>query len=156
MLLVIHINQYNIDNVYFIENHKNINENDSQNPNFIRFIYSTSLFSLNSISIHIPLKISNIDKYYSKYKCFFSLFENTNIVNFIKTLESSILNHQFITNYHSNKTPLFKLSEQIQSGEIKLYNIEDKINHIILKISGIWCTGDMYGITYKYLSMDRL
>ena len=156
MLLVIHISQYNIDIVYFIENHKNINENDSQNPNFIRFIYSTNMYSLNSISIYIPLKFSCVDKYYNKYKCFFSLSENTNIIHFIKTLEMSILNHPFITNYHSNKTPLFKLSDQIQSGEIKLYNIEDKINHIILKISGIWSTGDMYGITYKYLSMDRL
>jgi len=154
MLLVIYSSQYNIDNLYFIENHKNVIDNDAQNPQFIRFIYSTNIFSLNSVSIHIPLRISFVEKYFSKYKCIFALSENTAVIQFIKTLETSILNHTYITNYHSSKTPLFKLSEQIQSGEIKLYNVEDKLNHIILKISGIWCTSDLYGLTYKYLSMS--
>jgi len=155
MFLVLRMSQYDIDNVYFVENYRNINEIDITNPQFIRFIYSTNIFSLNCISIEIPLKISDVDKYYNKYKCSFFIQENTDVINFIKSLEKSILEHNFIHNYHNNKYPLFNLSEQIQSCEIKLYQYNENTS-IILKISGIWCSGDYYGVTYKFLSMNKL
>jgi hypothetical protein len=155
MFLVLQMSQYDIDNVYFVENHRNINDIDITNPQFIRFIYSINNFSLNCISIHIPLNLSNVDKYYNKYKCSFSIQENTDIVKFIKSLEKTILDHPFIHNYHNNKYPLYNLSDQIQTGELKLYQYNENIN-IILKISGIWCSGDYYGITYKFLSLTRL
>jgi len=155
MFLVLQMSQYDIDNVYFVENHRNINDIDITNPQFIRFIYSINNFSLNCISINIPLNLSNVDKYYNKYKCSFSIQENTDIVKFIKSLEKTILDHPFIHNYHNNKYPLYNLSDQIQTGELKLYKYNENIN-IILKISGIWCSGDYYGITYKFLSMTRL
>ena len=163
MLFVILSVQFNINNLYFIETNKS-NENESQvNKIFIRFIYSTPFFSMNNICIQILFKAYKIEKYYNKCKCIFSILENEDCIQFIQSLEQNIL-----TQYHNSfqtqeKTPLYKLSEQIQTGEIKLYhnnlpiyNTSNSQYNIILKISGIWNTDDMYGITYKYLYMKNI
>ena len=49
MNIIKNIEQYNEDNVYFLEPIKN---NIMNNGNFIRIIYSTSLFVLNGIYIN--------------------------------------------------------------------------------------------------------
>lgn len=154
MLLVINMNQYHLDNIYFVDNHKS---NDLFNHQFIRLVYTTNLFTLNNIYIHIPFQILHIDKYYNnKYKCTLNIQDNLPIIQFITDLETSILTHPYIIQYCNNKTPLFKLKDQILSGDIKLYDHNDISYYIILKISGIWCTNETYGITYKFLAMNKI
>ena len=75
--LVKNIDQYNEDNVYFLEPIKN---NIMNNGNFIRIIYSTSLFVLNGIYININLNYTSIDKYYNKYKCSFDIFQYKELI----------------------------------------------------------------------------
>jgi hypothetical protein len=65
MNIVKNIDQYNEDNVYFLEPIKN---NIMNNGNFIRIIYSTSLFILNGIYVNINLNCVSVDKYYNKYR----------------------------------------------------------------------------------------
>jgi hypothetical protein len=64
MNIVKRIDQYHDDNVYFCDPIKN---NVMNEGNFVRILYSNSLFVLNGISLLIPLHDINIEKYYNKY-----------------------------------------------------------------------------------------
>jgi hypothetical protein len=173
MLLAIDMNQYSLDNVFFNEQQKNsINE-----TNFIRFIYSSKIFSLQGICIYFHLPIISFDllpNQYNKYKCLFSVAENNYIIQFIRELEINLLKQVKSHPFHINKIANYKLYEQFQYGEIKLFkqtnsisvfesmkkkdNLSslqsNKINTqtIIIKISGIWSSNDYYGLTYKLLT----
>ena len=54
MNIAIPINQFKINNVFYFERIKNTVMNDS---NFIRLIYSNSLFSLNGVYVLISFEI---------------------------------------------------------------------------------------------------
>ena len=164
MLFFILSVEFNINNLYFIETNKS-NENELQvNKIFIRFIYSTPFFSMNNICIQLLFRSYKIEKYYNKCKCIFSIVDNEDCIQFIQSLEQNILTQYSNSFQTQEKTPLYKLSEQIHTGEIKLYHNNNLPNYnasnthcnIILKISGIWNTDDMYGITYKYLYMKNI
>ncbi len=71
--LVKNIDQYNEDNVYFLEPIKN---NIMNNGNFIRIIYSTSLFVLNGIYININFNYTSVDKYYNKVSIIHNIIFN--------------------------------------------------------------------------------
>ena len=127
MNLVLDINEIKYNNIFFYESVKNTVMNDS---GFIRIIYSNSEIILNGIYIKIDVKDENIQ-----------LFDNIDI------LERTILNQ-----YNSNKLQNNKLKDQL------FYNI-NRINRInkdnkyiyLLKISGIWETEHMIGLTYKFI-----
>lgn len=125
MNLVLDINQVTYNNIFFYESVKNTIMNDSE---FIRIIYSNNDIILNGIYIKI-----DINKH-----------ENSNIVNIIDQLEQSILKQ-----YNPNKLQNNKLKDQL------IYNINkiSKDNKCIylLKISGIWETPYMIGLTYKFI-----
>ena len=125
MNLVLDINQVTYNNIFFYESVKNTIMNDSE---FIRIIYSNNDIILNGIYIKI-----DINKH-----------ENSNIVNIIDQLEQSILKQ-----YNPNKLQNNKLKDQL------IYNINkiSKDNECIylLKISGIWETPYMIGLTYKFI-----
>jgi len=154
MILAIDMKKYSLDNVFFNEQQKN-SINDT---NFIRFIYSSKIFSLHGICISCDLSVlslEHISNQYNKYKCIFSIAENNHIIQFIKELEYNLLKQVSLHPYHNNKTPNYKLFEHFQNGEIKLIKQSSlqsckKNNHtIIIKISGIWSSNDYFGLTYK-------
>jgi hypothetical protein len=164
MLFIISMKDFDMNHFYFLETNKNSepipHEKEAHFP-FIRIIYSTRYYSMNNICVHIPLKISKFEKIYDKHKCTFSVVENEECVRFIYLLESSILNHFFNKKYNQDKSPLFRLTEQINSGEIKAYHSDNhldphKTKQLILKISGIWSSFDIYGVTYKYMYMKNI
>ncbi len=144
--LVKNIDQYNEDNVYFLEPIKN---NIMNNGNFIRIIYSTSIFVLNGIYININLNYTSVDKYYNKYKCSFDIVQYTELIEKLRIIEEGLIKKTLIF----GKVPQFKIYEQLKNGNIKVfsdtsYNIG---NTFLLKISGIWETETEYGLTYKFL-----
>ena len=147
MIITIQPNNFTIDNVFFHEQNKN-NMTDS---NFIRIIYSSKTFTLNGIFLYIQIQNLKQEKIFNKYKYTFSIKENNQLISFIQELESYIMNQISNHPFHFNKEPNYKLSEQFNNGELKMYKTnEEKIhNHFILKISGIWSTNEYYGITYK-------
>ena len=59
------------------------------------------------------------------------------------------------TNLITTKTPLYRISEQLNNGFLKIFNhIETKENNeFILKIYGIWETENEYGLTYKFINL---
>ena len=145
MNIVKNIEQYNEDNVYFLDPIKN---NIMNNGQFIRIIYSTSTFMLNGIYIKINLNNISIEKYYNKYKYSFDIFQNLKLIDKITSIEEGLINKISI----SNKIPKFKISEQLKNGNIKFFSETfDKItNTFLIKISGIWETETEYGVTFKF------
>jgi hypothetical protein len=144
--LVKNIDQYNEDNVYFLEPIKN---NIMNNGNFIRIIYSTSLFVLNGIYININLNYTSIDKYYNKYKCSFDIFQYKELIQKLRIIEEGLLKKILIP----YKNAQLKIYEQLKNGNIKVFSeTADKIGStFLLKIAGIWETDTEYGLTYKFL-----
>jgi hypothetical protein len=71
----------------------------------------------------------------------------------IKKIEENILKKIDI----KHKIPQLKIYEQLQSGNIKIFNeVNIKSECIfILKISGIWETQNSYGITYKFIKNNE-
>ena len=151
MNIVKTINQYDINNIYFCEPIKNNVMNDST---FIRIIYSTPLFTLNGINLIVHFNDVNIEKYYNKFKCSFNVNTHKDTIESIKIIEDNLLKHVNV----KNKTPQFKLFEQVKNGNIKIFsdNVDqnnctiNNTNLFMLKISGVWETDVSYGITYKF------
>jgi hypothetical protein len=142
------IEQYNEDYIYFSEPIKNNIMTDS---NFIRIIYSTPYFILNGIYLHITIDYQTVDKYFNKYKCTFDTTVYKELINKVKEIEETIIRKANIC----NKIPQYKIYEQLKSGFIKIFcDNENKINNtFLLKISGIWETDKMYGLTYKFINL---
>jgi hypothetical protein len=119
------------------------------NGNFIRIIYSTSLFVLNGIYININLNCVSVDKYYNKYKCSFDTIQYKEIIEKLRLIEEGLIKKSSIL----GKVPQFKIYEQLKNGNIKVFSdTSEKIgNTFLLKIAGIWETETEYGLTYKFL-----
>jgi hypothetical protein len=146
MNIVKNIDQYNEDNVYFLEPIKN---NIMNNGNFIRIIYSTSLFILNGIYININLNCVSVDKYYNKYRCSFDTIQYKELIDKLRVIEEGLIKKIYIF----GKSPQFKIYDQLKNGNIKVFSdTSEKIgNTFLLKIAGIWETETEYGLTYKFL-----
>jgi hypothetical protein len=149
MNLAINIDDYNENCIFF---HEPIKNTVIDNSNFIRCIYSNALFTLNGIYIKFNLHISHIDKYFNKYKCNFEREPNQHVAALLENIETSILQRKNI----QNKRVIYKIREQINSNNIKLFteNVDNIMNgHFILKISGIWENETEYGITFKFMDI---
>ena len=145
MNLVKNIEQYDENSIFFCEPIKNNIMNDG---NFIRILYSNRNLVLNGIYIHLLFNDLIIEKHYNKYKCIFNTGLYKKIITDIKKFEENILTKINII----NKTPQFKIYEQLNNGSIKIFcdSIPKSNTSFILKISGIWETPDQYGLTYKF------
>jgi hypothetical protein len=148
MNIVKTIDQYNEDYVYFCEPIKNNIMNDG---NFVRIIYSTPIMVLNGIYIQVNISYTSIDKYYNKFKCLFDVNQYKDIIEQLRKIEEDILKKVNI----ENKTPQYKLYEQLKNGNIKVFSESyEKINStFLLKIAGIWETEYEYGLTYKFMNI---
>ena len=76
--------------------------------------------------------------------------ENTINIKFIENLEKNILNK-----YNSNKTHSNKIKEQFFYIINKINNNTNNYSDVsyILKISGIWETQSLIGLTFKFIYM---
>jgi hypothetical protein len=153
MNIVIDIDEFNKDYIFLQEPVKNNIIDDSK---FIRIIYSNNIFAVNTVYITFNLNISQIENYFNKHKFVFNVKQNTKPINQLKSIEESILDKVFI----NNKKPVFRLYEQLNSGNLKLFKDNLKLhkinsdNEFIIKISGIWENEYEYGITYKFVDMN--
>ena len=117
---------------------------------FIRILYSNNVFVMNGIYLIISFQNISVEKYYNKYRCNFDIPSHKELIHKIQSIEEHILKKVKI-----NKTPVYKIYEQIRNGNIKVFSdLQDNIhNNFILKISGIWETDINYGVTYKFLTV---
>ena len=102
MNFAIKINEYDINNIFFNEQNKN-----NVDTNFIRFIYSSKLYSLNGISLIFEIKNLKYEKLFNnKYKYFFNIHENNEIIHFIRNMEYNIISQFSCHPFHTHKNPL--------------------------------------------------
>lgn len=153
MNVVTHIDNFNIYNLFFNEK---VNNTVIENSHFIRINYSNDLLSLTGIYIDIYLNITEIDKYYNKYKYNFSLSNNHAIISKLIELEKTILKSQIFDKFIKT----YKLKEQLLSLNIKTFQnnpyYEDNTLNFILKISGVWITSTQCGLTFKFLTPESI
>lgn len=149
MNIVKRIEQYDKNNIFFCEPIKN---NIMNEGNFIRIIYSTHNIILNGIYLLVTLNDITCDKYYTKYKCNFSVPNHREIIENIKIIEEDLLKKSEIF----DKVPQYKIYEQLKNGNLKIFtDVGNKsICSFILKISGIWETQNSYGLTYKFIKIN--
>ena len=143
------LNQYNNNCIYFCEPMKN---NIMAESLFIKILYSNYNVTFNGIYLLITLNDVTCEKYYTKYKCNFSIILHKDIIKNIKNIEEDLLKKYEI----HNKTPQYKIFEQLQNGNFKIFvNIDNMhVCSFILKISGIWETSNNYGLTYKFVKIN--
>lgn len=149
MYIVNKIDDIDSNNLFFGKNSSN---NIIPEGSFIRLIYSTPLYTLNSLLIDISLKEIKIDKFYKKYRCGFDTKNNNEIINKIIYIEQELLNKANL-----QKKKIYSLKQQLETGAIKIFtdNYTNIKQHIILKISGIWESDIDYGITYKFMFLSK-
>jgi hypothetical protein len=143
MILVTSFNQFNDFYIYFCDSIKNTVMVDGI---YTRILYSSPSVVLNGIYISFTFKDVECEKYYNKFKLNFDTIKNESSINSIKNIEELILKK-----YNSTKTPQFKLCDQLNCGNIKLFNsFNTKQLTMLLKISGIWENANNYGLTFKF------
>ena len=151
------LNQYKEDYIYYCDPIKN---NIMEEGNFIRILYSSPLFVLNGIYLHISINDIFIEKYYNKYKCSFNVSNHREIIESLRIIEDNILKKSGI----KNKLPQHKIYEQFINGNIKIFSeqgnkidcgLNTGLTSFILKISGIWETENSYGVTYKFIRVNH-
>ncbi len=148
MYIVLGLEDFNINNIFFMERIKNT---VMDNSNFLRVVYSNETFVLNGLFIKFNLKLYAVEKSFNKYKCLFDLSQHTEIVEKIAMIEKHLIGRYTF----ENKTPIYRISEQLNNGFLKIFNeaICKGENEFILKIYGIWETDFEYGLTYKFIDI---
>jgi len=148
MYVVLDVADFNINNIFYQEKVKNTVMNNS---NFLRVSYSNELFILNGIFIKFSLKLCAIEKSFNKYKCLFDTKTHTDVID-----QFSLIEKHLMEKYNSTtKTPIYRISEQLNNGFLKIFNETEckETNDFILKIYGIWETECEYGLTYKFINI---
>lgn len=146
------LEQFDENRVFFCDPIKNNIIGDGQ---FIRVLYSNNIVTFNGIYLLIKLNDVSLEKFYNKYKCIFDLNNQGTLLEKIKKIEENLLKKMDLP----NKTKQFKVYDQLKSGNIKIYCDETLLKHtqmFVLKISGIWETEDQYGLTFKFIKINRL
>lgn len=152
MHLVIPIKEFDISNIFFLEKTKN---NILNGGDFYRVLYSTNSVTLNGIFLLMTLKITKCENYFNKIKCHLEPNKNTEYIETIKKLEKSILSENFEVDNFEND---LQITQQLESNTIKLINDFDNYDFcnnkheisVVLKISGIWTSGDKCGLTFRF------
>ncbi len=133
MNLVLKLNELSYSNIFFYESVKNTVMNDSS---FIRIIYSNSDIILNGIYIKIDVYKDN---------------NNIELLDQVDNLEKTILNQ-----YTIDKLQNHKLRDQLNYHISKINNnTKNIIYSYLLKISGIWETDTVIGLTYKFIYINE-
>lgn len=148
MLLIEHLDTYAPDSVYLFDPTVN---NVMENSSFIKIFYSTSMFVTNGVYIHIPIVPTIVNRHMNKIFILFSKSAHHGIIQQLSIIERQILSQV----HYVEKSPVFKIRDQLSLGEIRMYKpmSSDPVGNIelTLKISGIWETNTEYGLTFKFI-----
>ena len=155
-VLSIHLEDYSINNIYFLETKKNL----ILNGVFTKIIYTHDNFTLNGMYFDFPIqcqKIEEVNK--SKYIVHFDKKTDIN-----KELWKKIHNFEYglLIHYKNfvkrDKKFALNILKQLNNENFHIYekiSKDSKLN-FLLKISGIWETDNQYGITYKIVEAKNM
>lgn len=150
MIITLSPTQYDKNNIIFSNKSKN---NILDDGDFYRISYFLPSCCINGICLAFDLNDVCLESYFNKIKCTFDVTKNKDIVNTIKNIERDIIT----ISPNNNKSPIYRIDEQLSSGFIKIFNNSDgykcyrKQVRLILKISGSWIDNESYGITFRFL-----
>ena len=153
MNIVEEIKDYSINYIYFLDSIKNTVLDNSY---FIRILYSNENYSLNGLYLNVKFNDVTLINNNNKVKYSIKVTNNIELINFVKQLERDLLDKINI-----GKRKVYKITEQLQGGVIKIINNNynsvnsSDYNNYILKISGLWETPTEYGLTYKFININK-
>mgnify|MGYP000076364149 FL=1 len=151
MNLILLPSTFNIENINLLRK----KENTIVDGNFSKFTYATDTFIMNGIYLFFPV---NKLTYTYDTKFIYNTYPpydkaNINYIKQISKIEMEILEYyKHVNNIHKKSVDI--ISKKLYSGNIRLYsntNPNFKINHLIIKISGIWETNDEVGLAIRLL-----
>jgi|ETNvirenome_6_85_1030632.scaffolds.fasta_scaffold01087_4 hypothetical protein len=148
MFIAQNLQNYNVYNIIFGE--KTLNT-IMENSSFCSVYFSNDIITMNNITLYFTLNNITIEPYFNKYKCKINN-DNECIKQRLINLERLLLNK-----YNNIKQKTFKLQEQLNNNNLKLFSNKPinnaKYSHInvIIKISGIWESITEIGLIYKLI-----
>ena len=148
MFIAQNLQNYNVYNIIFGE--KTLNT-IMENSSFCSVYFSNDIITMNNITLYFTLNNITIEPYFNKYKCKINN-DNECIKQRLINLERLLLNK-----YNNIKQKTFKLQEQLNNNNLKLFSNKPinnaKYSHInvIIKISGIWESITEIVLIYKLI-----
>jgi len=127
MNIVVNLDEISYENIFFNDSIKNT---VIDNSTFSKLLYSNRDIVLNGIYIKVDINKNN----------------NNNIITNLNILEKQIL-----TNFNNHKLHNYKIKDQINHLITKLHISNKNTFSYMLKISGIWETNTIIGLTYKFI-----
>lgn len=143
MDIIIEIDNLNFNQIIF---NSPIPNSIIENGLFNRICYSTSDISINGLNIFFQLDDYKIEKFYNKFKINYEIDKNRVQINKLINIEKKILSKINIR----NKSPIYKLSDNFLTKNIKINQFLNNSKGICLKISGIWQTKNNFGLTFRF------
>jgi len=147
MNIVLTLQQFNKNNVYFGDAIENTVMDDSK---FIKVMYSNELVVLNGIFLEANIKTYQPEEYFKKIKYSFDLRANRDILDSIYKIEHDILNK-----YNTHKQKKYIIRDSLSTGSLKIFpssfneEFTKRGSNVIVKISGLWENKNECGVTYK-------
>lgn len=144
MSLLLSTNNYNINDVIFLEPTRN---KIIKHSYFIKILYSNWLFTMNGLYLHIPIEYEKCMQIgNNKFKYLFNYLKNKSSIDNLYALEQKLLDKINI-----KKMRRFLCYEQLKNNYI-ITNKNKKSSEFVIKISGIWETQDAYGLSFKFIN----
>jgi hypothetical protein len=157
MNIVFDYEDFRSDNLFFLERKRNVVIDGF----FSKIIYSDQFFTMNGIFFAIPLQMQKTCAKDAKYINFYP-HDIKNIYNITKLseIEHAIINYYKKTQGIMEKRNSLVLTNQLYNGFFKIYKENSfssgTTKKYMLKISGLWESGDEVGITYKFMEMAEV
>ena len=142
MNLIIPIEKFDKKNIVYSDDMEN---KFLFNSKFVKVIYSTPIFTLQSLIVSFQLKDYYLEDFFDKQKCFFNKSKNKEIIEKMINIEYEILN--YYNEFHNLKLNLKKL---LDNSYFKLSNNNKKSKMFLLRISGIWFQNNECGLIFKF------
>jgi hypothetical protein len=164
MNLLLHANDITLSQIYFLEKKTNI----IMDGVFTKIVYSNNCMSMNGLYIDFPIINITTNRIHSKSIIHIDIASNKDIIQKMIDIEKQILSYyvqyssSLSTNMtsekrtHLQKTIVYTLKNQFQSGTMKYYKEYDsypKPVSFYIKIAGIWENQNEIGITFKLLKI---
>ena len=144
MLLTINIQNIDMHNILY---NKSTENNIIKNSEFIKILYSSDVYSLNSLIIDTNFKIINIIYKYNKIYFNFDTSKNIDMISKFVELENKLL--KLLNN--TNLQPIYNLKNYFLLKNNFTVNYKNNTSNVYLKISGIWKNSENYGLIFKFM-----
>jgi hypothetical protein len=130
MNILININDFQTENIFFMENKENIIVNGI----FVKILYSCEYYTMNGIYLHFPMmyyeknltyfnhssSFQNVQR--EKNVLFFDIEKNFDLISQFSKLETTILQFYVKNKNIKNKNIVKNISTQLKNGAIRYYN----------------------------------